>query len=63
MGLHSNGRLLALPEYIRLVWQQLTVTNTLAYYDIEIVTRVKSFTFQEPDLISKFFFSKIEIEN
>ncbi len=31
-GLHSRGRLLALPKNIRQGWKELTVTNTLACY-------------------------------
>jgi len=38
----------ALLEYIRLGWQLLTVTNTLAYYDISLITTVKSFIVQTP---------------
>jgi hypothetical protein len=33
----------ALPENIRLRWKGLTVTSTLAYHDLELITVVKSF--------------------
>ncbi len=32
-GLHSNGRILALPANIRLGWKLLVVANNLAYCD------------------------------
>ncbi len=41
-GLHSKDRLLILPANIGLV----TVTNTLAYYNTELITAVKSFIVQ-----------------
>ncbi len=43
-GLRSKGRLVALPTIISLRWNPLTVTNTLACYDTEFITTVKSFT-------------------
>ncbi len=33
----------SIPANIRLGWKKLTVTNTLAYYDMEVITAVKSF--------------------
>ncbi len=46
-GLHSNGGLLALSTYFRLGCKCLAVTNTLAYYDTEAITAVKSFKVQD----------------
>jgi hypothetical protein len=43
MGLHSNGRLLAVSANIRLGRKCLTLANILAYYDAAIVTAIKSF--------------------
>jgi hypothetical protein len=43
VGLHPNGRLLALPSNIRLGRKGLPGTNTPAYYDLETITTVKSF--------------------
>jgi hypothetical protein len=42
MGLHLKGMLVALSKNIRLGQKRLTVTNTLAYYDTELITTVKS---------------------
>jgi hypothetical protein len=42
IGPHTKGRLTALPTNIILVWKGLTVTNTLAYYNTELVNNVKS---------------------
>jgi hypothetical protein len=40
----SEGRLLALPpSNIIQGWKQLALTNTLAFYDAELITTVKSF--------------------
>jgi hypothetical protein len=36
LGLHCNGRLLALLTNIRLCWKCMEVTNTLAYYDTAV---------------------------
>ncbi len=47
-GLHSKGRVLALPTNISLGWKWLTLTNTLAYYATEFITAVKSFMVQGP---------------
>jgi hypothetical protein len=44
MGLHSNGRLLALPTNVILGWKLMAVVNALAYYDTESITSVKSST-------------------
>jgi hypothetical protein len=38
MGLHSHGRLLALPTNISLEWKGIEVVNTIAYYDAAIIT-------------------------
>ncbi len=43
MGLHSNGRLIALPTNNGLGWKRMAVTNTLAYYNMATVKYVKSF--------------------
>ncbi len=45
--LHSNGRFLALPANIRLVW---IATNTLAFYGTNFIKSVKSFIAQTPAL-------------
>ncbi len=42
IGLHSNGRLLALLVNVRRGWKGLTVPNTLAYYDLALITGFKS---------------------
>jgi hypothetical protein len=41
IGLHSNGRLRALPTNINLEWNQMEGANTLAYYATEVTTVVK----------------------
>jgi len=41
MGLHSNGRLLALPEMIDWV-EVIEVENTLAYYDTATIKVLKA---------------------
>jgi hypothetical protein len=48
MELHSNGRLLALPTNIRLGWQEMALTGTLAYCVTATVKAVKGFTVQVP---------------
>ncbi len=48
MGLHCSGRLLALPTNIRLEWNLMAATNTLAYYEMAKITAVKSFIVQAP---------------
>ncbi len=48
MGLHSNGRLLALPTNNVLGWKRMAVTNTLAYYDMATIKAVKSFIVRAP---------------
>ncbi len=40
--LHSNGRFLALPSNVRLVWKWVQVANTLTYYDAATITAVRS---------------------
>ncbi len=40
---HLSGKLLALFESIRLKGKRLTLINTLAYYNIELITAVKRF--------------------
>jgi hypothetical protein len=45
-GLHSEGRIMALPTNARLGWEGLIVTNTLAYYCTEFVTAIKLFITQ-----------------
>jgi len=42
-GLHSNGRLLALPTNDRFGRKLMAVANTLAYYDTASITAIKSF--------------------
>jgi len=32
-----------LPAIVRLGWTSMIVTNTVAYYDVELITAVKSF--------------------
>jgi hypothetical protein len=51
MGIHSMGRLLALPENIRLELKRQTIANTLAYYDTTEITIVKGFIVQAPDVL------------
>ncbi len=46
--LHFNGRLLAQPSYIRLVWKWMEVANTLAYCDMITIMDVKSFIILAP---------------
>ncbi len=41
--LHSNGRLLALLENIRIGWKGMAVTNIVPYYDIATIVVVKKF--------------------
>ncbi len=36
-GLHSKGRLVALPTSIRLGWRELAETNTQAYNKVELI--------------------------
>ncbi len=40
----------ALPAHIRLSWRGLPLTNTLAYYENPLITAVKSFIVQAPEL-------------
>jgi hypothetical protein len=40
----------ALPTYIRLGWKSTEVVNNLAYYDTSIITTVKYFIVQAPEL-------------
>jgi hypothetical protein len=42
MSIHS-GRLLALLTNIRLEWRYMTVSNTIAYYDMITITFVPRF--------------------
>jgi hypothetical protein len=41
-GLHSIGRLIAMPPNIRLRSKWFTVTNTLAYFDTLLITALPS---------------------
>ncbi len=43
-----TASLLTLPSNIRLVRKWLTVSNSLAYYDTELITAVKSLSVQAP---------------
>ena len=43
-----SGSLLVLPTNIRLGWMSMQVANTLAYYDMAIITAVKNFIVQVP---------------
>ncbi len=38
--LHYSGRLLVLPQNVRLRYKFVTVANTQAYYDFELFTTV-----------------------
>jgi len=49
MGLNS----LNLPANTRIGWKRLTVTNTLAYYNTELITNVKRFPYIY--LVKKYF--------
>ncbi len=44
--LDSAGKIPALLTNIRLGWKQTPVTNSLAYYDTELITAVKKFKVQ-----------------
>jgi hypothetical protein len=44
----------AFPANIRLSWKWLTVANSLAYYDTELIKTVKSFIVQAPGVKSLF---------
>ncbi len=49
-------------KYIRLGCKQQKMTSTLSYYEMELITAVKSFTIQAPKWIvirKKTFFAKI----
>jgi hypothetical protein len=48
MGLHSDGRLQAMPANIRPGWKWMATANTLAYYNTETITAIKSFMLQGP---------------
>jgi hypothetical protein len=48
MGLHTNGRLLALSTNIRLGWKWIAVANTLAYCFTATITAIKGFIAQAP---------------
>ncbi len=48
-GLHSKGRILALPENISLGWYYLIVANTQAYQRTELFTSLKVFIAHEPE--------------
>jgi len=39
----SMGCFPALPTYFRQVWKRLTATNTLAYFDMELIMTVKNY--------------------
>ncbi len=45
-----SGSLLVLPTNIRQGWKSMQVANTLAYYDMAIITAVKSFIVQAPEV-------------
>jgi hypothetical protein len=49
------GKPLTLPTNVGVGWKQLTVTNTLAYYNNELITVVKSFIVQAYDQFYKMF--------
>jgi hypothetical protein len=53
---HSGG-LLVLPTNIRQGWKSMQVANTLVYYDTAIITSVKSFIVQAPE-VKKFGFGE-----
>ncbi len=46
-----SGSLLVLPTNIRLGWKSMQVANTLITYDTAIITAVKCFIVQAPDLV------------
>ncbi len=50
MGLHSKGRLQALPTNIGLGWKGLTATNALAYFWQLSIAAEKLFNILVPDL-------------
>ena len=48
------GRLQSLPTNSRLRWNWLPVKDTLAYYDIELITAVKILVEKPPDNLSAY---------
>ncbi len=42
--LYSNGKLIALPGNIRLLWESMEMANTLAYYNTPKIMVVESFS-------------------
>ncbi len=46
--MESPKGLKSLPANVRLEWMLLTATNTLAYYDTELITSVKGGIVQAP---------------
>jgi len=51
LGLHSDGRLQALPVNIRLGWKCIAVASTQAVYNMAIITATKSFIVKTQDLL------------
>jgi hypothetical protein len=55
-GLRSKGRLIALHANIILEWKCMAAKYSLAYYDMKLITTVKSFTVP---IVVKLFMSVI----
>jgi hypothetical protein len=53
LGLNTRGRILALHSSIILEWKGLTVINTSAYYNKELITGIKSLIVQASDALDK----------
>ncbi len=49
----SKDRLLALLETIGQRWKKVTATNDLSYYKTEIITTIKMFMVQVPDVTTR----------
>jgi hypothetical protein len=54
---------MAMPTNIRLGWERLTVTNTLAYYDAELTKKLKSLIVKTSGLYNKSFAGKLCIQD
>ncbi len=62
-GLHSKGRLRALPVNIILECKCLNMTNTSAYFDAELLTAVESVIVRAPGVVLCFKLLQLPSEN
>ncbi len=62
-GLHSKGRLRALLVNIILECKWLTVANTPAYFDVELITAVESVIVRAPGIVLCFKLLQLLSEN